>query len=124
MQIKRLQGDVEGALVDLNAAITACEALLASGDGVDEGTQASCKRTLQQAYLQRSILFAEKAGCQSNADADLAASAAYGNRLARMMTMEVRRPLPCATPLLLVLHLNDDGRVVDVPGEPVRDHVP
>ncbi len=69
--------------------LDACRAGSGAEGGVSEDSTAASqhKRVLQQAYMQRAVLHKDDA---AKSEADAAAAAAYGNRLARIMTSEVR----------------------------------
>ena len=61
---------------------------------------------LQQAYMQRAVLHKDD---PAKAEADANAAAAYGNRLARMMTADVRMSARTACLLLFVAGVVSGG---------------
>jgi hypothetical protein len=107
-QVRRLQGDLEGAKADLDACIDLAVSQVRAGEeregregvarreGGVEGDAAAApalpssissalRGVLKQAYAQRAIYF-HSAGDEARASADLDSAAACGNVLARMMT--------------------------------------
>ena len=64
----------------------------AASDVDSNDNEGAHKRVLQQAFMQRAVLHKDD---PVKSEEDAAAAAAYGHRLARMMTAEVG-VLPCA----------------------------
>jgi hypothetical protein len=129
-QVRRLQGDLEGAKADLDACIDLAVSQVRAGEeregreggarreGRVEGDAAAApalpssissalRGVLKQAYAQRAIYF-HSAGDEARASADLDSAAACGNVLARMMTTGTN---PYATLCHQTVQLMMDGQV-------------
>lgn len=87
-QVFRLLGKNADAELDLDKAIEVESAWIDSHEELKGSAQDKrCRRVLQQAFTQRAIL-KHKAGDSAGQEADMAAAAAYGSAMARMLTSE------------------------------------
>lgn len=85
-QVRRLKGDKDGAMGDVNECITLALRWLAVHEKTKpEGSVKRRRDVLKQAYTQRSLLRKDNGEAEA-AESDLRAAAACGSDIARIMT--------------------------------------